>query len=129
MAGCVDDGSGSGTATPAATPDCGDLLNGLTFPDGCTATPNGAWTLVRYCPFAEGYDPLGGTCASATYTTSGSAEGALELRDNGLLRFDYAERLLNLQSSIPTDCYGDGDRKSTRLNSSHEWISRMPSSA
>ena len=24
---------------------------------------------------------------------------------------------------------GDGDRKSTRLNSSHEWISRMPSSA
>ena len=28
--------------------------------------------------------------------------------------------------------YGDGkfiDRKSTRLNSSHEWISRMPSSA
>jgi len=23
----------------------------------------------------------------------------------------------------------DGDRKSTRLNSSHEWISRMPSSA
>ena len=24
---------------------------------------------------------------------------------------------------------GDIDRKSTRLNSSHEWISRMPSSA
>ena len=24
---------------------------------------------------------------------------------------------------------GDVDRKSTRLNSSHEWISRMPSSA
>ena len=24
---------------------------------------------------------------------------------------------------------GAGDRKSTRLNSSHEWISRMPSSA
>ena len=24
---------------------------------------------------------------------------------------------------------GEGDRKSTRLNSSHEWISRMPSSA
>ena len=23
----------------------------------------------------------------------------------------------------------EGDRKSTRLNSSHEWISRMPSSA
>ena len=25
--------------------------------------------------------------------------------------------------------YGFADRKSTRLNSSHEWISRMPSSA
>ena len=25
--------------------------------------------------------------------------------------------------------YVNGDRKSTRLNSSHEWISRMPSSA
>ena len=25
--------------------------------------------------------------------------------------------------------YGKRDRKSTRLNSSHEWISRMPSSA
>ena len=30
-------------------------------------------------------------------------------------------------SPITTD--GAGDRKSTRLNSSHEWISRMPSSA
>ena len=27
------------------------------------------------------------------------------------------------------DTYGKADRKSTRLNSSHEWISRMPSSA
>ena len=26
-------------------------------------------------------------------------------------------------------CAREGDRKSTRLNSSHEWISRMPSSA
>ena len=25
--------------------------------------------------------------------------------------------------------FGQSDRKSTRLNSSHEWISRMPSSA
>ena len=28
-----------------------------------------------------------------------------------------------------TDLKGTADRKSTRLNSSHEWISRMPSSA
>ena len=34
---------------------------------------------------------------------------------------------------VQTDSYkwflDEGDRKSTRLNSSHEWISRMPSSA
>ena len=30
------------------------------------------------------------------------------------------------QALLPTTA---GDRKSTRLNSSHEWISRMPSSA
>ena len=33
---------------------------------------------------------------------------------------------------LPTGQMGNsevGDRKSTRLNSSHEWISRMPSSA
>ena len=29
----------------------------------------------------------------------------------------------------PIDLLGHRDRKSTRLNSSHEWISRMPSSA
>src|ERR1044071_8522595 len=28
-----------------------------------------------------------------------------------------------------SDCGSTPDRKSTRLNSSHEWISRMPSSA
>ena len=29
----------------------------------------------------------------------------------------------------PADLWKEIDRKSTRLNSSHEWISRMPSSA
>src|ERR1044071_7170681 len=42
------------------------------------------------------------------------------------IRFRYA-------TSSPTgntlDAFVEGDRKSTRLNSSHEWISRMPSSA
>ena len=30
---------------------------------------------------------------------------------------------------LPVQIRGEIDRKSTRLNSSHEWISRMPSSA
>ena len=34
-----------------------------------------------------------------------------------------------LQQHQPDLNYADLDRKSTRLNSSHEWISRMPSSA
>ena len=33
------------------------------------------------------------------------------------------------QSKNGMFCDGGQDRKSTRLNSSHEWISRMPSSA
>ena len=38
-------------------------------------------------------------------------------------RFDSAEKL------HPATAENSRDRKSTRLNSSHEWISRMPSSA
>ena len=36
---------------------------------------------------------------------------------------------LNLKDNTALLNLGDEDRKSTRLNSSHEWISRMPSSA
>ena len=36
---------------------------------------------------------------------------------------------LYLKRNTVAGCTYDKDRKSTRLNSSHEWISRMPSSA
>ena len=54
---------------------------------------------------------------------------------------DNAEKILNdlIDNNVRLSITGDGwdkgkyrekiDRKSTRLNSSHEWISRMPSSA
>ena len=47
---------------------------------------------------------------------------------------DTYKQLLNLiwfcrKVNIPFEVYAFTDRKSTRLNSSHEWISRMPSSA
>ena len=37
--------------------------------------------------------------------------------------------IVNLIKTVPYFFLGQLDRKSTRLNSSHEWISRMPSSA
>ena len=40
--------------------------------------------------------------------------------------FDFV-KLMGKRTVIPEGV--DRDRKSTRLNSSHEWISRMPSSA
>ena len=40
---------------------------------------------------------------------------------------DYAQG--ELGEIVYVDITTEGDRKSTRLNSSHEWISRMPSSA
>src|ERR1044071_4140026 len=40
-----------------------------------------------------------------------------------------SQRWLEVNTAITIAGPGNRDRKSTRLNSSHEWISRMPSSA
>lgn len=109
MSGCADDEASSDAAAAESAAECPELIEGLSFPNGCSVAPNGAWKLVRYCPFNEGYDPLGGTCDAAAYAVTGSATGQLELRDNGLFRFEYEQRLLNVESSIPTSCYGGGD--------------------
>ena len=39
------------------------------------------------------------------------------------------EEMFAKEKALPAEKRIDLDRKSTRLNSSHEWISRMPSSA
>jgi hypothetical protein len=109
LAACADEASSSSDTSAQGSANCADLLTGLSFPAGCELAPNGAWEIVRYCPFPEGYDPLGGTCTSASYAATGSAAGVMELRDNGLLRFDYEQRRLTLDSRIPTSCYGNGD--------------------
>ena len=44
-------------------------------------------------------------------------------------RVAVLEHLPGLRKAWQLDCVIIKDRKSTRLNSSHEWISRMPSSA
>ena len=53
-------------------------------------------------------------CYSDLYRTGGAGGGATDLRTG---------------AALSTRLIVAGDRKSTRLNSSHEWISRMPSSA
>ena len=51
------------------------------------------------------------------------------------MKFGYRHYLININLRYPEDSQNSHrdsktlDRKSTRLNSSHEWISRMPSSA
>ena len=57
---------------------------------------------------------VGEVCAQALYTAQ-----ALATKDANLRK--------HLQAACNEET--DQDRKSTRLNSSHEWISRMPSSA
>ena len=60
------------------------------------------------------------------------SEGLLLLSDEGR----WNKRLLDPENHVSKTYLvlverlpGEEDRKSTRLNSSHEWISRMPSSA
>ena len=54
--------------------------------------------------------------------TFGLACCAIEMMATAAGRFDLARFGMEVYRASP-------DRKSTRLNSSHEWISRMPSSA
>ena len=66
--------------------------------------------------------PVDGGCSSPSMAFS---IRVASLKCNGLPGTGF--RFLAMSSR----CFGNriGDRKSTRLNSSHEWISRMPSSA
>ena len=54
---------------------------------------------------------------------------AFDLRFEGVIVYDHGDGLLRNDYSSHIIYYDEADRKSTRLNSSHEWISRMPSSA
>ena len=54
-----------------------------------------------------------------------SIDGAI---DGSMLTLEDGSKVPKLPM-ITRYMWVDGDRKSTRLNSSHEWISRMPSSA
>ena len=62
------------------------------------------------------------------------AEPAVKKSDNGICHDKSSPSYGNTKkftafNSVEECVKSGGDRKSTRLNSSHEWISRMPSSA
>ena len=69
---------------------------------------------------------------SDEWIVSRSGISARHFADDGVLSSDLAvsaaQQALQMAKLTPNDI-DLIDRKSTRLNSSHEWISRMPSSA
>ena len=65
--------------------------------------------------------------AAETYTNFGNVVTMPELKLVMMKSSKESEKESNAAPKIPGAT--KGDRKSTRLNSSHEWISRMPSSA
>ena len=69
------------------------------------------------------------SAVSSSMTEDAAVFGGLQNMIDGLANCHslYEPKMI----AVSTTCMAEviGDRKSTRLNSSHEWISRMPSSA
>ena len=72
------------------------------------------------------YSPSASTAWESVYFIQHEMTGGWLLR--GIHHF-MAQAMVVLLALHLLQVVIDGDRKSTRLNSSHEWISRMPSSA
>ena len=99
---------------------------------GCSSAPNKdnpAEDLAKL--YAEAKSEL----ASGTYDKAIKILEKIDARATGtlmgqqaLLDMAYAQWKTN-EKTAATSTIDRLDRKSTRLNSSHEWISRMPSSA
>ena len=62
-------------------------------------------------------------CAEVTFRTDAAAQSIR------LMSEAYPEMLVGAGTVLKTGQVDAADRKSTRLNSSHEFVSRMPSSA
>ena len=65
----------------------------------------------------------------STLLVTGNADPATERTEITRLLESRVEGLILIAHRLSDDDLAEIDRKSTRLNSSHEWISRMPSSA
>ena len=75
--------------------------------------------------------PFGGVATLLTAAPAQAAPGKPETTkvELGFIALTDAAPLIIAKEKGYFDKEGMTDRKSTRLNSSHEWISRMPSSA
>ena len=92
--------------------------------------PKGSWTScatagINYCIESVKVQRSGGKPVELSWSAAGTSV-------TGASGNAPAGKALPGRWTAPTwnvDGYNSLDRKSTRLNSSHEWISRMPSSA
>ena len=91
--------------------------------DGVTK-PNISVSLggFRYAQFQDGFANIFAITINSD-NEIGTRAGDLQLKP---FAYDGSRVVIDANSSVQIPV---GDRKSTRLNSSHEWISRMPSSA
>ena len=64
-----------------------------------------------------------------TYAIDKNGEDPVGSESNGKFTVDMDHAKDNMALTVNVNCKPDGDRKSTRLNSSHPLSSRMPSSA
>ena len=102
---------------------------------GTITTPEG-WRFIPPANYTYAWSPATGlsstTNATPTYTVTGPVSGSYNVSvTNPITQCVQTGNITFNVYSTPTapTISGAKDRKSTRLNSSHEWISRMPSSA
>lgn len=72
----------------------------------CGGNLVGTWEIERYCPLAESWDPLDGTCPDLVAEGEGEALGRLLVFDNDSYLLEYDERRLTLRFGFPLACYG-----------------------
>ena len=124
LAGCGDGGGVSGSSNGGGGILASNPLAALSGNGGSNSnnsTTNGN-TGTSACPAGVS------ACSGAAL---GVSVGTIQLSKNGLQTIGFSTSDLLPTNANTAEAFGlqPEDRKSTRLNSSHEWISRMPSSA
>jgi len=109
--GGVDEADAGADATDA-TLDGAEVSEGVACAllasdfEPCGGDLVGTWDIEVYCPLAESWDPLDGTCPDLVAEGEGEAIGELLVFDNDAYLIEYAERRLDLRFGFPLACYG-----------------------